>query len=70
MKLVAALSSLYVVTALANPLSLLGSGSQVHLQDDESLKVPGSNPLYFCSSPEKNLVQIKSVDLDPNPPSA
>jgi hypothetical protein len=39
-------------------------------QQDESLSVPGKNPLYFCANPEDDILVINKVDLDPNPPSA
>jgi hypothetical protein len=39
-------------------------------QQDDSLKVPGENPLYFCSKPDKDILVIEGVDLDPNPPAA
>ena len=32
--------------------------------------VPGKNPLNFCEDPKDNIVEITSVDLDPNPPEA
>lgn len=38
------------------------------LTDD--LKVPGNNPLYFCSDPKDNVLTIEKVDLTPNPPEA
>jgi hypothetical protein len=34
----------------------------------EEYKVPGDNPLYFCSDPADYIVTIDKVDLDPNPP--
>lgn len=46
------------------------SNDQLVLADDEPLKVPGANPLVFCENPEKNLLTISKVDLDPNPPEA
>jgi len=35
---------------------------------NEDWKVPGDNPLYFCSDPKDNIAQIDKVDLSPNPP--
>ncbi|KAL9089480.1 MAG: hypothetical protein Q9159_002520 [Coniocarpon cinnabarinum] len=46
------------------------STSQVALQDDSKLDVPGSNPLKFCEDPSNYLLDIDNVDLDPNPPKA
>jgi len=37
---------------------------------DDPLKVPGENPLSFCSDASKDLLIIEKVDLDPNPPEA
>jgi len=68
MKFAVTLVSLSLATAFANPLSLLGGNSQVHLNDE--LSVPGENPLDFCSSPADDILQIFSVDLTPNPPEA
>jgi hypothetical protein len=46
--------------------SWIPGGGQVAINED--LKVPGDNPLYFCSDPKDDIVQIKKVDLSPNPP--
>ncbi|KAF2226200.1 phosphatidylglycerol/phosphatidylinositol transfer protein precursor [Elsinoe ampelina] len=35
---------------------------------DDSLSVPGDNPLFFCSAPDKDILEIDRVDLSPNPP--
>ncbi|KAK8210188.1 Phosphatidylglycerol/phosphatidylinositol transfer protein [Zalaria obscura] len=37
---------------------------------EETLPVPGDNPLLFCTKPEKDILTIKKVDLTPNPPKA
>ena len=47
----------------------LASSSQVTLQDAD-LDVPGSNPLKYCEDPSDYLLELDSVDLDPNPPKA
>jgi hypothetical protein len=36
----------------------------------EDKKVPGSNPLTYCSDPANNILQIESINLVPNPPKA
>ena len=36
--------------------------------DSTAVNVPGENPLNFCDDPSTYLVDIDSVDLDPNPP--
>jgi hypothetical protein len=58
------LLSLSVVT---NGLSFFGNDQAV-INDD--LKVPGDNPLQFCSDPSDDILKIEYVDLDPNPPKA
>ncbi|KAI5292847.1 Phosphatidylglycerol/phosphatidylinositol transfer protein [Ascosphaera acerosa] len=35
-----------------------------------SLKVPGNNPLTFCTAPDSDILEIEKVDLSPNPPKA
>jgi hypothetical protein len=40
--------------------------SQISINED--FKVPGDNPLYFCSDPKDDILKIENVDLDPNPP--
>lgn len=37
---------------------------------DESLAVPGENPLVHCENPKDDLLSIENVDLNPNPPTA
>jgi len=60
------LATVGVASVSASP-SWGGLGGQAVIMD-EDLKVPGDNPLYFCSDPKDNIVQIKKVDLSPNPP--
>ncbi|OQO05575.1 hypothetical protein B0A48_09345 [Cryoendolithus antarcticus] len=40
------------------------------LIQDESLAVPGDNPLVHCANPKDDLLDIKTVNLNPNPPTA
>ncbi|TKX26541.1 phosphatidylglycerol/phosphatidylinositol transfer protein [Elsinoe australis] len=37
---------------------------------DDSLSVPGDNPLNFCATPDKDILELDRVDLSPNPPQA
>lgn len=39
---------------------------------EDSYKVPGDNPLYYCEDPEssKYILEVENVDIDPNPPKA
>jgi hypothetical protein len=57
------LAAVSAVAVSATPSWVPG---QVAIQED--FKVPGDNPLYFCSDPKDNIVEIKKVDLNPNPP--
>jgi len=64
------ISLLYAVTASANiGFGIVGAEDQLPTTD-EDLSVPGANPLYYCSSPENDILVIENVDLDPNPPEA
>jgi len=67
MKLLTIASALLATTATAKSTSFFGS-SETTL--DETLKVPGENPLQHCANPKDDLLEIKSVDLSPNPPAA
>lgn len=37
---------------------------------EDPLSVPGKNPLVHCENPKDDILALKSVDLDPNPPKA
>lgn len=65
--LLLAIAGPLAVSARSNLLGGLMSSQEVISQD---LKVPGSNPLYFCEDPANNLLTIDDVDLAPNPPEA
>lgn len=45
-------------------------GSSDVAPQDESYSVPGDNPLKHCADPEDDILAVKKVDLDPNPPKA
>ncbi|EFY94139.1 ML domain protein [Metarhizium robertsii] len=65
---VAALSTLLAPSAA---LSLFNSESQRAITSNDDLKIPGESPLEHCSDRKaEGYVEIKSVDLAPNPPSA
>ncbi|KAM0718857.1 hypothetical protein Q7P37_005929 [Cladosporium fusiforme] len=53
--------------ATASAGSFFG-GPEVAL--DDSLSVPGDNPLQHCANPKDDILTIESVDLSPNPPKA
>ena len=60
-----AVSALLAGTASA---SLSFWSSSTDITDDDSLSVPGDNPLKHCKDPEKDILEVQSVDIDPNPP--
>lgn len=69
MKLTTLLPALLVpASALARP-SWFEGPDQVSILDD-SLKVDGDNPLYFCANTKDDILTDLSVDLNPNPPHA
>jgi hypothetical protein len=61
--------------ALAAPLANAAAFSifdptqaSLNLGVSEDFPVEGDNPLGFCNNPEDYSLEIKSVDLSPNPP--
>lgn len=55
-----------VLSTLVASKSFFSSNQQPLV--DDSLSVPGDNPLEFCSDPSDFILTIDNVDLDPNPP--
>lgn len=55
------------LSAFVASKSFLFATEQQTLVDD-SLSVPGENPLEFCSDQSDYILTIDNVDLDPNPP--
>lgn len=37
---------------------------------DANLAIPGENPLEHCADPKDDILALKKVDLNPNPPRA
>ncbi|KAJ6789290.1 hypothetical protein PWT90_02156 [Aphanocladium album] len=70
MKFSAALGLLSVCLSPATALSLFDSKTGASITDGEN-KIPGESPLEFCAGDRSaDLITIKQVDLDPNPPKA
>jgi len=65
MQLTVLIAAFAAVSVSASP-SWLPGNNQVVVNED--FKVPGDNPLYFCSDPKDYIAQITKVDLSPNPP--
>jgi hypothetical protein len=60
------LAAASVLSVSATPAGSWMGADQVTIK--EEYKVPGDNPLYFCGDPKDDILTIKKVDLDPNPP--
>lgn len=60
----------FLASSVAARSSLFGSSPAVAPNVDGSLSVPGENPLQHCQDPKGDILTLKSVDLDPNPPKA
>lgn len=58
-----------VLTITVSARSSWLNGNQVSVKEN-SVEVPGENPLLFCSNPPTDILEIDSVDLSPNPPEA
>jgi hypothetical protein len=70
MKLLFSTTIVFFLTPLsvfARTLPLFGL-DQSPIQTTDGPPVNGTNPLHYCSDPDKNILQIHSVDLSPNPP--
>lgn len=66
MKFLLSFTPLFLSTLVASKSFLFATNQQTLI--DNSLKVPGHNPLEFCSDPTEFILTIDNVDLDPNPP--
>lgn len=57
---------------LASSAAALSIGTTKNVQNAlaDDLSVPGENPLNYCAKPEDDILEIETVDLSPNPPTA
>ncbi|KAK4544026.1 hypothetical protein LTR36_004524 [Oleoguttula mirabilis] len=69
MKFFAVAASALLATSVSARSTLFGRSPAVAPFDD-SLSVPGENPLQHCQNPENDILTLQSVNLDPNPPRA
>ena len=67
MRVITLLVSALLTVAVPARSSIFGSSIEV-APYDESLNVPGENPLQHCQDPSDDILDLESVDLDPNPP--
>ena len=63
------LASLLLSVVLTATVCAGLNGNQISVKED-SVEVPGENPLFFCSNPPTDILEIDSIDLSPNPPIA
>ncbi|WEW59550.1 Phosphatidylglycerol/phosphatidylinositol transfer protein [Emydomyces testavorans] len=61
------------LTLLLSPTALAAASpslwnDQSPIQIDGDVRVPGENPLTFCTPPKDDILTIERVDLFPNPP--
>ncbi|QPH15915.1 hypothetical protein C2857_000443 [Epichloe festucae Fl1] len=63
-----------ILSALVAPstaLSLWSGDAQKGISPNEDLKIPGESPLKHCAGKKTDgYIEINSIDLSPNPPSA
>ncbi|WPG99652.1 Hypothetical protein R9X50_00247100 [Acrodontium crateriforme] len=69
MKFLALAASTLLATSVSARSSLFGGLPAVASLDD-SLSVPGENPLLHCQDPKDDILELEKVDLNPNPPKA
>ena len=62
------LHTLFCAPLLASAISIGAAASSVHALEDDPLKVPGEQPLYFCQDPKDYILKVENVVLSPNPP--
>lgn len=67
MRFLAVLTTAFLATAASARGGFFGSSIDI-APFEESLKVPGENPLQHCQDPKDDILDLESVDLDPNPP--
>ena len=67
MKLLTVLAPALLATSASARSSIFGSSPDIAPYDD-TLNVPGDNPLQHCQDPKDDILILESVDLDPNPP--
>ena len=59
---------LVVSLATSTVAAIFDSSTGLSPSSDETFKVPGDNPLEHCQDPKHDILDLESVDLDPNPP--
>lgn len=71
MKFLSAASLLVLTAPLANAAAISifdPTQASLKVNDNEKYPVHGDNPLQYCAKPDNYKLEIKSVDLTPNPP--
>ncbi|CAI7568516.1 unnamed protein product [Penicillium pancosmium] len=57
-----------LVSAASLPSLFDPTQATLKVDTTQDFPVKGDNPLNYCENPTGNILEIKSVDLDPNPP--
>ncbi|KJX96157.1 phosphatidylinositol/phosphatidylglycerol transfer protein [Zymoseptoria brevis] len=68
MKLLTLATSALLATHVSSRSTFFGSSDAAPL--DANLAIPGENPLEHCADPKDDILALKKVDLNPNPPRA
>jgi hypothetical protein len=68
MKVLTLATSTLFATSVSAGIGFFGGKSIDVAPWDDSLDVPGENPLQHCQDPKDDILDLKQVDLDPNPP--
>jgi hypothetical protein len=67
MRFLSLLATALLAASASARSSIFGNSIEVAPFED-SIKVPGENPLQHCQDPKDDILELESVDLDPNPP--
>ena len=67
MKFLSTAACLVCLAPIAATARSIDFFSQAPIHTDAE-PVKGDNPLEYCNDPKTDILQIKSVDLSPNPP--
>ena len=67
MRFLSVLATAFLAASASARSSIFGNSIEV-LPFEDSHPVPGENPLQHCQDPKDDILELESVDLDPNPP--
>lgn len=64
------LTTAFLIATAVSARSTFFASSPAIAPYEDSFEVPGENPLRHCEDPKDDILDLQSVDLDPNPPKA